>query len=249
MDSQRVSRFPVKTLRCICIQMVPRGALLRPPEVFFVPEKTKKCTCFCNGSHSSSEAARSAEIYLWRLRSAMAESSRGKLVRLFFFFKTASVTRRHAHTRPASHPESLQVCVCELLHLRGLPVFVFIYTYTVFIYIFVWLCLSLVCGDLGERSKWFWIEDNGTCRRQERKKTDSRSLRSARRAGGRSGEGSMRSGSSAEEDEEEGGWAGEEGMEKRERETRRIQPPDLDSKTVSHPLPLARLFSSLSQFF
>lgn len=136
MDSQRVSRFPVKTLRCICIQMVPRGALLRPPEVFFVPEKTKKCTCFCNGSHSSSEAARSAEIYLWRLRSAMAESSRGKLVRLFFFFKTASVTRRHAHTRPASHPESLQVCVCELLHLRGLPVFVFIYTYTVFIYIF-----------------------------------------------------------------------------------------------------------------
>lgn len=46
------------------------------------------------------------------------------------------MTRRHAHTRPASHPESLQVCVCELLHLRGLPVFVFIYTYTVFIYIF-----------------------------------------------------------------------------------------------------------------
>lgn len=185
MDSQRVSRFPVKTLRCICIQMVPRGALLRPPEVFFVPEKTKKCTCFCNGSHSSSEAARSAEIYLWRLRSAMAESSRGKLVRLFFFFKTASVTRRHAHTRPASHPESLQVCVCELLHLRGLPVFVFIYTYTVFIYIFVWLCLSLVCGDLGERSKWFWIEDNGTCRRQEKKKKHTRGAWGAR--GGRGG--------------------------------------------------------------
>lgn len=39
----------------------------------------------------------------------------------------------------------------------------------------------------------------------KKKKTHSRSLRSARRAGGRSGEGSMRSGSSAEEDEEEGG--------------------------------------------
>lgn len=95
------------------------------------------------------------------------------------------MTRRHAHTRPASHPESLQVCVCELLHLRGLPVFVFIYTYTVFIYIFVWLCLSLVCGDLGERSKWFWIEDNGTCRRQEKKKKQTRGAWGAR--GGRGG--------------------------------------------------------------
>lgn len=186
MDSQRVSRFPVKTLRCICIQMVPRGALLRPPEVFFVPEKTKKCTCFCNGSHSSSEAARSAEIYLWRLRSAMAESSRGKLVRLFFFLKLHQ-WREDTHTHVRRRILRVCRCVCASFCISEVCPFLysFIHIQYLYIYICVTVCLSLVCGDLGERSKWFWIEDNGTCRRQEKKKKQTRGAWGAR--GGRGG--------------------------------------------------------------
>lgn len=57
----------------------------------FVPEKEKKkCTCFV----TAATAVQKLLAALWRLRSAMAESSRGKLVLLF---KTASVTQRHAH--------------------------------------------------------------------------------------------------------------------------------------------------------
>lgn len=82
------------------------------------------------------------------LRSAMAESSRGKLVRL----KTASLTHTHIHTHPGH--ASLQVCVQACVHLRGLPVY-FVYICISTVYIYVYVCgvckcvLSLVCGDSG----------------------------------------------------------------------------------------------------
>lgn len=77
------------------------SALLRLPGLF--PEK-QKCTCFV----TAATAVQKLLAALWRSRSAMAESSRGKLVLLF---KTA-VARRHVHTRPATHPDSPQACVC-----------------------------------------------------------------------------------------------------------------------------------------
>lgn len=83
----------------------------------------------------------------------MAESSRGKLVLFFFFFyfKTASVTQRHART--LQHIQNLQMTGRASASQRFAR-FVFMCTYTVFIYLYIYLCvsasvLSLVCGDLG----------------------------------------------------------------------------------------------------
>lgn len=75
----------------------------------FVPEKEKKCTCFV----TAATAVQKLLAALWRLRSAMAESSRGKLVLLF---KTASVTQRHTHTsRDAFAGRCVCVSVSEVL--------------------------------------------------------------------------------------------------------------------------------------
>lgn len=146
MDSRLVSRF-CKNPALYAFKW-PGSALLRPPGLFL--KNKKVCTCFVTAATAVPKLL-AALRYLWGLRSAMAESFRGKLV-LFFFKNCISDTK--TRTRVLQHV--LRVCRCgrELLHLRGLPV---LYSCIHIQYIYIDMCvsvcvcvLSLVCGDLGK---------------------------------------------------------------------------------------------------
>lgn len=151
----------------------------------FVPEK-QKCTCFVTAA-TAVQKLLAALRYLWGLRSAMAESSRGKLVLFFFFFLTLfyfflnciSDMKTRTHTSCNTSWESAGACVSFCI--RGLPVlYSFIHIQYLYIYIFkyiynMWVCfVSGVWGFGKERSKCFWIEDY---RPADSRKRDSRSLR------------------------------------------------------------------------
>lgn len=202
------------------IQMV-REHSAEAPGLFL--KNKKVCTCFVTAA-TAVQKLLAALRYLWGLRSAMAESSRGKLV-LFFFLKLHQ-WHKDAHARPAIHPESLQACMQASVSQRFAR-FVFMYTYTVFIYI--WVCvLSLVFGDLGksrvnasgQKTTDLHTAGKETCKvwEGEKKKNEVRQRL-------------MRSGHSAAEDEEEeeGGWAVRMGWRGREEQS--------GFKSVSHPLP------------
>lgn len=83
-----------------------------------------------------------------RLKSAMAESSRGKLV-YSFILNCISDTKTHTHTLPATCPESPQVCA-QASAPRRFARFLSIYTYTAYIdYKRVCVCVvSGVCEDV-----------------------------------------------------------------------------------------------------
>lgn len=102
----------------------------------FVPEKQKKYVPALTAA-TAVQKLLAALRYLWGLRSAMAESSRGKLVLfLFFSFFFEKLHQRHedahTHTCPAAPPESVQVRVRASASQR-FACFVFMYTYTVYI--------------------------------------------------------------------------------------------------------------------
>lgn len=110
----------VKTLHCLRIQGGPR-ALCWGSRV--CSWKTKRvCTCFVTAA-TAVQKLLAALRYLWGLRSAMAESSRGKLVLFFFFFKlhqwredaqTAvlqSVCRRGGERRASASQRFARFCI------------------------------------------------------------------------------------------------------------------------------------------
>lgn len=167
--------------------------------------KTKKvCTCFVTAA-TAVQKLLAALRYLWGLRSAMAESSRGKLVLfLFFFFFFEKLHQRHedahTHTCPAAPPESVQVRVRASASQR-FACFVFMYTYTVYIYRYLCICEHVCClwcvGIWGKRRVNVSDRRLQTSRQQEK---DSRSSRTVSEVGRRGERGQVRY---AEEEVEE----------------------------------------------
>lgn len=117
------------------------SALLRLLGLFL--KNKKVCTCFVTAA-TAVQKLLAALRYLWALRSAMAESSRGKLV---LFFKTASVTRRRTHTPCQSAGVCASFCISEVC-----PFCIHLYMYSIYIYICEYVS-CLWCVGIWERAK------------------------------------------------------------------------------------------------
>lgn len=204
--------------------------------------KTKKvCTCFVTAA-TAVQKLLAALRYLWGLRSAMAESSRGKLVLflffLFFLKNCISDTKTHTRTRVLQHLQ--RVCGCELRHLRGLPV-LYSCIHIQYIYRYLCICEHVCClwcvGIWGKRRVNVSDRRLQTSKQQEK---DSRSSRTVSEVGRRGERGQVRY---AEEEVEES-WLSR-GMEG-ETQTKRLH----FRITILYSLASTScsLFSSLARF-